>query len=194
MKFVGSLYIPKKEKTNGTLTVDAKDMIGDKNKFIKLKKEKNGDVSFGNYGIDKIVGKGTSSLKGNEKAQNVLYVHRIKHDLLSVGQMCDVDYNIYAKKCEIKKNGSRKIIGRRIRILENVQILEEIQGGKCYIGHVYGSWIWNKRLGHFNFGNMVKICQTHVVRGIPKITRPSNKFCKSCQMGKQRRVSFRTKE
>ena len=75
------------------------------------------------------MGKGIVALKGNEKSHNVLYVQGLKHHLLSVGQMCDVDYNVtyYAKDCEIKKNGSRNIIGMGIRTTGNVYILEEIQ-------------------------------------------------------------------
>ena len=34
------------------------------------------------------------ALKGNATTQNVLYVEGMKYDLLGVGQMCDVDYNL----------------------------------------------------------------------------------------------------
>ena len=74
------------------------------------------------------------TLKGNTTTQNVLYVEGLKHGLLSVGQMCDVDYNLTfcAKVCEIRINGSNKIVGRGIKTPGNVYIFDEIQGEKCY--------------------------------------------------------------
>ena len=73
------------------------------------------------------------TLKGNAIAQNVLYVEWMKHVLLRAGKMCDVDYNhtLYDKECEIKRNGSKKIVGRGTRTLRNIYILDEIQGEKC---------------------------------------------------------------
>ena len=60
-------------------------------------------MSFGDDGATRIIDKGTVALKGRVKAQNVLYVQGLKHDLLSVGQICDSDYNIvfYAHGYEI---------------------------------------------------------------------------------------------
>ena len=40
----------------------------------------------------------------------------------------------------------------------------------------------------------VKISKLGVVRNLPKIIKPSNPICKHCQLGKQTRVSFKTKE
>ena len=56
------------------------------------------------------------------------------------------------------------------------------------------SWLWNIRLGHLNFDNIVKISKKGVVRDFPKIVKPLNSFFKHCQNGKQTRASFKTKE
>ena len=56
------------------------------------------------------------------------------------------------------------------------------------------SWLWHRRLGHINFDNLVKISKLGAVRNLPKITKPTNSICKHCQLGKQTRASFRTKE
>jgi hypothetical protein len=65
-------------------------MIGEKNIFVTLKKEKEGFVTFINDNSTKIIGKGTISL-GNKDVvdKNVLLVENMKHNLLSVSQMCD---------------------------------------------------------------------------------------------------------
>jgi len=60
-------------------------MTIDKNNFISISKEKDGNVTSGDNGSAKIVGKCTMILiNGKGKAQNTLYVEGLKHNLLSV--------------------------------------------------------------------------------------------------------------
>eukprot|EP00253_Pinus_taeda_P007385 PITA_07385 len=68
----------------------SKHMTGDKEKlqsYNALEKEKK--VSFGNDTPAVIKGKGFVLLKEKVKAGNVMYVDGLKHNLLSVSQMCD---------------------------------------------------------------------------------------------------------
>jgi hypothetical protein len=65
-------------------------MIGDRDMFLTLTKERDGSVSFENYHSTKIIGKGTVRIGNkNTKEENVLLVEYMKHNLLSVSQMCD---------------------------------------------------------------------------------------------------------
>lgn len=68
----------------------SKHVTRDQNKFISIKIEKGGSVTFGdNYVSAKIVGKGTFSLYNEKyKGENVFLVEDLKHNLLSVSQMC----------------------------------------------------------------------------------------------------------
>ena len=81
------------QKQNDPWYIDSgcsKHMTGDKNKFLSLKEGKTGNVTFGNDAPGKIRGKGMVSLSnGQGKAQDVLFVERLKHNLLSVSQVCD---------------------------------------------------------------------------------------------------------
>ena len=56
------------------------------------------------------------------------------------------------------------------------------------------SWLWNIRIGHLSFHNLVKTSKKEVVRDFPKIVKPLNIVCKHCQHWKQTRASFKTKE
>ena len=56
------------------------------------------------------------------------------------------------------------------------------------------SWLWHRKLGHIKFDNLVKVSNLKEVRNLPKITKPSNPICRHCQLGKQTRVRFKTKE
>jgi hypothetical protein len=69
-------------------------MTGDRDKFLTLQKERNGSVSFRNDNSTKIIGEGIVRIGNkNKKAQNVLLVEDMKHNLLSVSQMCVSDQN-----------------------------------------------------------------------------------------------------
>jgi len=58
--------------------------------FLTLKKERDGSISFGNDDSTKIIGRGTIRLGNkNSKEKNLLLVEDMKHNLLSVSQMCD---------------------------------------------------------------------------------------------------------
>ena len=133
-------------------------MTGDKGKFVSLNK-KEGNVSFGS-GFAKIVGKGTVTLiNGKGKAQNALLVNGLKHNLLSVSQICDQGHNgvFSTKDCEIRNSVSGKLVAKGVRTPDNIYVLNKIQENKCYLSHIDESWLWHKRLGHTSFKNMVNI-------------------------------------
>jgi hypothetical protein len=81
-------------------------MMGDDDMFLTLRKERYGLVSFGNDDSTRIIGKGTIKIGNkNTKAKNVLLVEDMKHNLLSVSQMCDQGQKIMfdSQKCEVRK-------------------------------------------------------------------------------------------
>jgi hypothetical protein len=73
----------------------SKHIIGDKNRFLTLKKERDGSVSFGNDNSTRIIGIHTIKLGSKDaKAENVLLVEDMKHNLLSVSQMCEQGHKL----------------------------------------------------------------------------------------------------
>jgi hypothetical protein len=92
-----TLALQAKQKKHGWY-VDSgcsKHMTGDKDKFLTLRKERDGSVSFGNDDSAKIIGKGTVRIGNkNTKEENVLLVEDMKHNLLSVSQMCDQGHKV----------------------------------------------------------------------------------------------------
>jgi hypothetical protein len=165
----------------------SKHMTGDQNKFLSLKKENKGKVTFGDDVSAKILGKGTISL-GNDKTkeENVLLVENLKPNLLSVSQTCDQGHILifYSKKCEIRKEDSGKLVATATRTPSDVYILNTKKEEKCCMSQIDENWLWHRRMGHINFDNLVKVSNKGVVRGMPKIIKPSNPVCKHCQHGK----------
>jgi hypothetical protein len=105
----------------------SKHMTGDKSMFLSLSESKSGNVTFGNDAPGKIKGKGMVSLSnGKRKAQDVLLVDGLKHNLLSVSQMCDKGCEVVfmSKDCKIKSVNSGQVVAKGIRIENNVYVLK----------------------------------------------------------------------
>jgi hypothetical protein len=117
----------------------------------------------------------------------------MKHNILSVSQMCDQGHNVTldSQKCEIRKEGSGKLIATAVRTSRNIYVLSKIVNEKCCLGKEDESWIWNKRMGHIHFYNLMKFRKRETIREMPQITKPTNTLCKHCQQGKQTKTSFK---
>jgi hypothetical protein len=73
----------------------SKHMEGDEDMFLTLIKERDGSVSFGNDNSARIIGRDTIIIGNKDtKAKNVLLVEDMKHNLLSVIQMCDQGHKL----------------------------------------------------------------------------------------------------
>ena len=64
---------------------------------------------------------------GKWKAQDVLFVYGIKHNLLSVSQVCDKGCEVVftSKYCKIKVVPSGQLVAKGIRTENNVYVLKE---------------------------------------------------------------------
>jgi hypothetical protein len=105
----------------------SKHMMGDKGRFLSLSENKSGNITFGNDAPGKIKGKGMVSLSnGRGKAQYVLLVDGMKHNLLSVSQMCDrgCEVVLTSKDCKIKSVNSGQVVAKGIRTKNNVYMLK----------------------------------------------------------------------
>ncbi|GAV71320.1 hypothetical protein CFOL_v3_14814, partial [Cephalotus follicularis] len=94
----------------------SKHMTDDKSLFVKFESNEGGDVTFGDNAKGKIKGFGTI---GNHKTsiRNVLFVDGLKHNLLSISQLCEKDCRVTFEKDSCKvidiNNDQIKFIGYR---------------------------------------------------------------------------------
>jgi hypothetical protein len=95
----------------------------------------------------------------------------MKHNLLSVSQMCDGGLKITfgSQKCEIRKEGSRKLVATAAGNSSNIYVLSEIGNEKCCLGKEDESWLWHRRMGHTHFDNLAKFSKREAVREMPQI-------------------------
>ena len=102
-------------------------MTGDKEKlqsYSALEKERK--VSFGNDTLALIKGKGSVILKEKVKAGNVMYVDGLKHNLLSVSQMCDQGNEVIFRSngCIVRELDTGETVIKGIRTPNNLYILK----------------------------------------------------------------------
>jgi hypothetical protein len=104
-------------------------MTGDRDKFLTLQRERDGPVSFGNDDSTKIIEKDTVRIGNkNTKAENVLLVEYMKHNLPSMSQMCYQGHKVTfdSQKCEIRKESSGMLTGEIVR--PSIERVEPVRG------------------------------------------------------------------
>jgi hypothetical protein len=173
----------------------SKDMTGDKDKFISISKRKIGNVTFGNNELGKIKGKAMVSFSnGKGKAQDVLLVDGLKHNLFSESQMCDKGCEVVftSKDCKIKSINSGQVVAKGISTDNNVYVLKEYRE-ECHLRKHDERWLWNRRLGHINFDYLIKLKNIEVVKDLPRISKAQYYVCKPCQVEKITRTQFKSK-
>jgi hypothetical protein len=174
----------------------SKHMTGDKSKFLTLSERKSANVTFGNDAPGKIKGKGMVSLSnGKGKAQDVLFVEGLKHNILSVSQVYDRGCEVLftSKDCRIKSENSGQLVAKGIRTENNVYVLKE-EKEECHLRKYDEIWLWHTRLGHLNFDHIIKLRNNGAVKDLPKISNPYDSVCKPCQIGNLNHSQFKSKK
>eukprot|EP00253_Pinus_taeda_P027337 PITA_27337 len=125
-----ALYAEGQENQWYTDSGCSKHMTGDKEKlqpYNALEKEKK--VSFGNDTPAVIKGKGFVLLKEKVKDRNVMYVDGLKHNLLSVSQMCDQGNEVVFRSngCVVCELDIGETLTKGVRTPNNLYILKEGQ-------------------------------------------------------------------
>jgi hypothetical protein len=95
------------------------------------------------YGHVKLEDPHESSRSYEDMKHNVLLVEYMKHNNLSVSQMCDERHKVIfdSQKGEIRKEGLGKLIATTARTSSNIYVLSEIGNEKCCLGKEDESWL-----------------------------------------------------
>ena len=93
-------------------------MTGDINQFSHLALKAKGFVTYGDNNKGRILGKGKVGAPPFTSIEDVLYVEGLKHNLLSISQLCDKGFKINFTKdeCLIEDKVTHEVIlkGKRI--------------------------------------------------------------------------------
>ncbi|RDX80225.1 hypothetical protein CR513_39247, partial [Mucuna pruriens] len=125
-------------------------MMGEESMFQDLRPKKGGWVTFRGNQKGKIVGVGRIDKHPFLSIDNVLYVKGLKHNQLSISQLCDIRYDVSFNKGEcIVKDYKGSIIYSTKRQNNLYQIdLEDLtnQNVTCLVSINDYQWMWYKKL------------------------------------------------
>jgi transposase InsO family protein len=176
----------------------SKHMTGDKSKFSLLTPKKNGHVSYGDNNKGKIIGIGTVGKSPNTTIENVLLVEGLKHNLLSISQLCDKGNEVVfdSSKCRVINSCNKQTLftGQRSGNTYIVD-LNDLPSNDvcCLISKEDETWLWHRRIAHIHMDHLNKLVRKDLVVGLPKLHFEKDKLCDACQKGKQVKASFKSK-
>ncbi|GJS10051.1 retrovirus-related pol polyprotein from transposon TNT 1-94 [Tanacetum coccineum] len=157
-----------------------------------------GTVKFGNDQITPILGYG-DLVQGNVTIRRVYYVKGLNHNLFSIGQFCDADLEVVFRKstCYIHDlNGNDLLTGSRGTDLYSITLQDTSTPNPiCLMAKASSSqaWLWHRRLSHLNVDTINLLSKHDIVTGLPKLNFVKDHLCSSCELGKAKRKSFKTK-
>ena len=175
----------------------SKHMTGDRSKFSILTPRNKGYVTYGDNNKGKILGVGRVGKPPNTTIDGVLYVEGLKHNLLSISQLCDKGFNIIFKtdSCiiEDKLTHEAKLRGNRINNIYMISLDDISSKVKCLLSTNNESWLWHRRFAHIHMNHLNKLVKHDLVIGLPKIKFSKDRKCDACEKSKLRKVSFKPK-
>ena len=128
-------------------------MTRDKTKFAKLELKEEGFVTYGDNNKGRIRGSGVISNGSSFSIKNVLLVEGLKHNLISISQLCDKGFKVMFEpnNCFIYDVcGSIVLIGKRVN---NIYLLDMHHASfsiHCLLTKEDDTWLWHRRLCHIH--------------------------------------------
>ena len=128
---------------------------------------------------------------------NVFLIDGLKHNLISISQLGDMNYKFCfdANSCEVScsRTNEVKLKGNRVgnvylTFLESLSFKLE----SCFVTNIsQNTWSWHNRLGYVSLNLINKLVKNDLVNGFLKLKYKRNHICGTCLKGKQINVSFK---
>ena len=146
-------------------------MTGRMDRFASMSSMQDGGVvTIGDGNKCKVIGVGIIGKSPNTMLRNVNCVEGLTHNLLSVGQLCNIGYRIvfYNNEVNIVKDNVILFKGTSLNNIYtiNLSISSDL---KCLVVSQEACWMWHRRLGHIHFDLITKLNRRQLVRGLPLI-------------------------
>lgn len=129
--------------------------------------------------------------------ENVFLVEDLKHTLISISQLCDMNCKVCfdANSCDAicSKSKEDKLKGKRIG---NVYITYQesfMSNQENYLvsNTSQNTWLCHNRLAHASMTLIHKLVKHDLVNGLPKLKYERDHICRVCMKGRQISVSFK---
>ncbi|KAI3772163.1 hypothetical protein L6452_03343 [Arctium lappa] len=175
-------------------------MTRNKELLSSFKAKSGGAVTFGDNVQGQIKGYGELS-RGNVLVSKVAYVDGLKHNLISISQLCDhgFDVKFQRKYCSLLHSESGQELLRADRkgnlYRMNFTKTNDTDSEKLCLVSLNSEevWLWHKKFSHLNFSSLDKLVKLNLVKGLPSLKFNKDHLCSACEMGKMKRSSHKTK-
>ncbi|KAL0318759.1 UNVERIFIED_CONTAM: hypothetical protein Sangu_2032100 [Sesamum angustifolium] len=171
-------------------------MTYNKGAFQTLDESFKTNVKLGDNHIVKVEGKGSVAIntkKGTRIINDVMYIPNLRTNLFSVGQMMEKGYTLHfgGDSCTIYDNKDKtlKIVEVRMKEHRCFPIHLQYMGRTAMKAQEDQSWLWHRRLGHFNFQGLKILHQKKMMTDLPQIQAIEG-ACEACLQGKQHKKPF----
>ena len=169
-------------------------MTGDTSLFTAIEWKDGGYVKFGDNSRVKIVATGTIGIPPTT-IENVSLVRGLKHNLLSISQLCDKGYKMVFGKEKVEafnQHGDKLFEGFRKK---NIYLIEpaKLDSESCFLSMYDNLFSWHKKLGHVHFNHLEKLSKKNLVNGLPKFSIKNDIKCDSCLKNKMVSTSHHSK-
>ncbi|XP_050908040.1 uncharacterized protein LOC127121626 [Lathyrus oleraceus] len=172
-------------------------MTGRKDWFVQINQAAKSKVKFVDdttlsvEGVgDVLIGKRNG---GHSRIKDVLYISRIKCNLLSIGQLLERGYKICLEDKILRVLDSNGVLILKALMAANrtFKVELKVMEHRCLAtAESRDEWLWHYRLGHLNFRDLRKLQQSEMVMGLPHISIPTE-LCEECMKAKQHKNVFR---
>ena len=159
-------------------------MIVEKSIFQSISLMSSGVVTFRGNQKGLITGVGKVCIPPYPPINNVLFVKGLKHNLLSISQLCNNGYNVTFNKdmCIVQnKDNSSLLSTKRQGNLYKIKLGDLFsQKVSCLLSIKENHWVWHKKLGHASLRLISKLQKHSLVRGLPKLSYQDDSLCEAC--------------
>nr|GEZ42035.1 retrotransposon protein, putative, unclassified [Tanacetum cinerariifolium]GEZ48362.1 retrotransposon protein, putative, unclassified [Tanacetum cinerariifolium] len=131
-----------------------------------------GTVRFENDHVAAILGFGDLQW-GNILITRVYFVEGLGHNLFSIGQFYDSDFEVAFRRDAFNLH--------ELASASPICLMARASSTK--------SWLWHHRLSHLNFDTINDLARNDLVAGLPKFKYQKEHLCPSCEQGKIKRAS-----
>jgi len=133
---------------------------------------------------------GIGDIREDDKViiKDVLLVDGLKHNLLSISQLCDKGYKITFEPnlCLItdSKSSETARVSKRVNNVYMLNVSCITSSMNCLITRNDESLLWHRRLAHIHMHYLNRVASKELVVGLPKLKFERDRLCEVCQRGK----------
>jgi len=127
-------------------------MTGDAFQLTNMKLRPAGYVTYGDNNHGRILGVDDIGEIDKVIIKDVLLVEGLKHNLLSISQLCDMGYKITFKPnlflITDSKSTETVLVGKRVNNVYMLNVYGITSSMNCLLTRNDESWLWHRRLAH----------------------------------------------